>query len=211
MKAVLTDFDGTVTKDDISEMILNRFAGEQWLEIEARYRNNEIGTREAVASQFGLVRADRQTLIEFVDSVAEMDEHFHAFQDFCLSSGVYLEIVSEGLDLYLTHLVRKWGIRIPFRTNKTCVRGGRITLTYPFEDKSCRLCGTCKMGRVLELRAKGYKVAYVGDGHSDICPALEADLICARDSLAELCEREEIAFIRFSNFSEVQQAVEGWL
>jgi len=42
VKAVLTDFDGTVTKMDISEMILNRFASNQWLEIETRYRNNEI-------------------------------------------------------------------------------------------------------------------------------------------------------------------------
>ena len=67
---------------------------------------------------------------------------------------------------------------------------GRIRIEYPWADATCTLCGTCKLLRLFQLRTEGFRMAYVGDGHSDLCPAVEADVVFAKRELAELCAEE---------------------
>jgi len=209
-RAVLSDFDGTITRRDVAEILLEEFAPREWLEIEELHRARTIGTREAMARQFALLRAREEDLLAFVDAHAEMDGTFLEFRDFCAREGILLEIVSEGLDFYLRFLLRKWGIELPVRTNQTAFDGGRVTISYPWSDPTCNLCGTCKLLRLFQLRAQGYRIAYVGDGHSDLCPAIEADLVFAKAELADLCREEAIEFIPFERFSDVQRRLAAW-
>lgn len=209
-RAVLTDFDGTITRTDVAEAILDEFAPAEWWDIEEQHRSRKIGTREAMVRQFALVRANEEDLLRFVDSSVTMDDTFRAFVSFCKKSGLLLEIVSEGLDLYVRHLLRKWEIEVPVRTNRAIIADGRVRIEYPWADATCTLCGTCKLLRLFQLRAQGYRTAYVGDGHSDLCPAVEADLVFAKGELASLCRSEDIEFVPFDNFSDVQQRLEGW-
>jgi 2,3-diketo-5-methylthio-1-phosphopentane phosphatase len=209
-RAVLTDFDGTITRTDVAEAILDEFAPETWREIEDLYRDRKIGTRESMARQFALVRAREEDLLRFVDRTALIDETFRDFVAFCRSRGIVLEIVSEGLDFYVRHLLRKWEIDIPVRTNHATFEEGRARIEYPWADATCTLCGTCKLLRLFQLRAVGYRTAYVGNGHSDLCPAIEADLVFAKAELAELCRAEDIDFIPFDRFADVQRSLGAW-
>ena len=209
MKAVLSDFDGTITKADVAEMLLQRFTGDVWVDVEAEYRARRIGTREAVARQFSLVHESREDMLDFVRDHAEIDEGFHDFARFCAARGVRLEIVSEGLDFYIEDLTKRWRIDVPYRTNHARFTDLGIEISYPYQDATCRLCGTCKL-RLFELRAAGYEVTYVGDGHSDICPAIEADTVFAKSHLAQLCREEEIPFIPFVTFRDVLREMSRW-
>ncbi|OGS45785.1 MAG: hypothetical protein A3K66_01465 [Euryarchaeota archaeon RBG_16_67_27] len=209
-RAVLTDFDGTITRSDVAEQILDEFAPNGWWDIEALHRQRKIGTRDSLARQFALVHASPEDLLAFVDRAAEIDETFHGFAAFCASEDVRLEIVSEGLDFYVRHLLAKWRIDLPVRTNRTTFEGGRVSIAYPWSDPTCTLCGTCKLRRLFELRVEGFRVAYVGDGHSDLCPAIEADLVFAKAELADLCREEDIAFMPFERFSDVQRGLSAW-
>jgi 2-hydroxy-3-keto-5-methylthiopentenyl-1-phosphate phosphatase len=209
-RAVLSDFDGTITRSDVAEAILEAFAPSEWREIEERYRARKVGTREAMARQFALVRARRDELLRFVDREAVIDETFREFVAFCKRRGFVLEIVSEGLDFYLQHLLRKWDVRVPVRANRAIFEENRIRIEHPWADATCTLCGTCKLLRVFELRAQGYRTAYIGNGHSDICPAIEADLVFAKSDLADLCREEEIEFTPFDRFSDVQRGLDAW-
>src|SRR5437879_5580140 len=76
-------------------------------------------------------------------------------------------------------------------------------------DATCTLCGTCKLLRLFQLRTEGFRMAYVGDGHSDLCPAVEADVVFAKRELAELCAEESIAYTTFVNFADVQRHLRG--
>jgi 2-hydroxy-3-keto-5-methylthiopentenyl-1-phosphate phosphatase len=203
--AVLTDFDGTITRTDVGEAILDEFAPAAWREIEDLYRARKIGTRESMARELALVRAREDDLLRFVDDMAVVDDTFRDFVAFCREHGFVLEIVSEGLDVYIRHLLRKWDIDLPVRTNRTVFEEGHVRTEYPWADATCTLCGTCKLLRLFQLRAQGYHTAYVGDGHSDLCPAIEADLVFAKAELAELCRSEEIDFIPFQRFADVQR------
>ncbi len=209
-RAVLTDFDGTITRTDVAEAILDEFAPAEWWEIEESHRARKIGTREAMVRQFALLRAKQTDLLEFVDRTVAMDETFRAFVTFCADRGFLLEIVSEGLDFYVRHLLRKWEIDVPVRTNRTVFDEGHVRIEYPWADPTCTLCGTCKLLRLFQLRAQGYRTAYVGDGHSDLCPAIEADLVFAKAELAQLCREEQIEFVPFDRFSDVQARLVGW-
>jgi len=209
-RAVLSDFDGTITQVDVAEAILDEFAPSQWREIEELYRARKIGTRESMARQFALVRAGEEELLQFVDHTAVIDETFREFVKFCKAQGLVLEIVSEGLDFYVRHLLRKWDIRVPVRTNHAIFEAGHVRIDYPWADATCRLCGTCKLLRLFELRTAGYRTAYIGDGHSDLCPAIEADLVFAKSNLADLCRTEEVDFIPFERFSDVQRGLGRW-
>jgi 2-hydroxy-3-keto-5-methylthiopentenyl-1-phosphate phosphatase len=203
--AVLTDFDGTITRTDVAEAILEEFAPRTWWEIEEQHRARAIGTREALARQFALLRVKQADLIRFVDTHVDLDESFRDFAAFCGGRGIPLEIVSEGLDFYVRHLLHKWGLAVPVRTNRAVFEEGRVRIEYPWADATCTLCGTCKLLRLFELRVQGHRVAYVGDGHSDLCPAIEADLLFAKAELARLCDEEEIAYVPFDRFADVQR------
>lgn len=220
--AVLTDFDGTISRTDVGEAILEEFAPAEWREIVELHRAGKIGTRESLARQFASVRTREEEIFEiaiqrglpemlrFVDRVAQVDDTFGEFVAFCRRNGLLLEVVSEGLDLYIGHLLRNWNLDLPVRTNHVILDRGRVRIEYPWSDATCTLCRTCKLLRLFQLRTEGYRIAYVGDGHSDLCPAIEADLVLAKDELARLCREENIDFIPFERFSDVQRELEGW-
>lgn len=209
-RAVLTDFDGTVTRTDVAEDLLEEFAPPAWREIEELHRARTIGTRETMARQFALVHAKEADLLRFVDAHIRPDEAFAGFVAFCRDEGVRLEIVSEGLDFYLKFLLQKWHLDVPVRTNRATFEEGRVRISYPWADATCTLCGTCKLLRLFQLRTEGYRIAYVGDGHSDLCPAVEADLVFAKADLADLCRAEGIDFIPFHTFADVQREIGAW-
>ena len=208
MRAVVTDFDGTITKRDVAELLLQEFTGDVWREIEALHP--KIGTRETLARQFALVRATRERLVATAEKLAELDPTFPPFVESCRQRTILLEIVSEGLDAYLLPLLRRWGLDVPYRTNGATFYGEEIALTFPYADATCTLCGTCKMGRVLQLRARGFTVAYVGNGVSDLCPALEADLVFAKEDLERLCVRHGREHIAYRDFADVQRRLAEW-
>jgi 2,3-diketo-5-methylthio-1-phosphopentane phosphatase len=208
MIAVVSDFDGTITTEDVAELLLDEFTGDAWRSIEARHA--EIGTRETLRREFDLVRATKEEILSAAERLARLDPAFPPFLAFCRERGVHVEIVSEGFDAYLDHLLRVWRLDVPFRTNAAAFHGDRIALTHPYADPTCTLCGTCKMGRVLQLRAQGYRVAYVGNGVSDICPALEADLVFAKDDLERLCREHGRVHTPIRDFADVQRGIAGW-
>lgn len=209
-RAVLTDFDGTITRTDVIEDLLDAFAPSAWRDIEALHRSRTIGTRETLVRQLALLHATEADLLRFVDANVQPDEGFADFVAFCKEKGLRLEIVSEGLDFYLEFLLRKWHLAIPVRTNHAIFEDGRVRISHPWADATCTLCGTCKLLRLFQLRTEGYRIAYVGDGHSDLCPAVEADLVFAKSDLVGLCREEGIDFIPFETFADVQREIGSW-
>ena len=82
------------------------------------------------------------------------------------------------------------------------VAGPPWTVSFDPRLGDCPTCGprACKGGVLRRLRRPGDTVAVFGDGISDLCLAREADVVFARGRLAELCEREGIAYHRLSDY-----------
>jgi len=87
--AVLCDFDHTITIEDATDILLEKHALPEWVEIEELWKKGHIGSRACMQQQIGLLRATPAQ----VDTVAEhirVDPHFKSFATVCAQNGVPL-------------------------------------------------------------------------------------------------------------------------
>lgn len=202
---VLCDFDGTVSVRDVQVALLNAFGAPDW-----REKEKEILVRGAKSASYLPViysdwRATAEEMRCFVDENADIDQAFPGFVELCRQRGHHLEIVSDGLDLYIDRLLHRYGLQdIPFTSNQFVQENGRVNIKFPNRSQECGNCGNCKRERIRRARRKGALcVVYIGDGISDECPARHADVLFAKDRLAAYCDREGIAYFPFSGFDDV--------
>src|SRR6185369_8213968 len=59
---ILCDFDGTVSVEDITDSLLERFARPGWQKIEQAWRRGEIGSHDCMAEQVALLDASREEI-----------------------------------------------------------------------------------------------------------------------------------------------------
>ncbi len=208
--AFATDFDGTVTEEDVAALLLREFAPNSWLDIEEDFLSRKISCREALKHQFQLLRGSREELIEFVDHNARIDPDFQPFLSLCQQKGIPVKIVSEGLDFYIEFLLEKYGIDVEFFTNKAHFEDGGIRISYPNSSESCEDCGTCKLELLKDWKDRGMRIAYAGDGVSDICPAESCDLVFAKGTLLRHFQREGLKYKEFNGFKDVISEMEKW-
>ncbi|PCI39855.1 MAG: hypothetical protein COB53_02505 [Elusimicrobia bacterium] len=179
--AVVLDFDGTITKNDVADSILNEFGGLTRRMINASY-NPSVVTEEWVRSMFLRVNETPARLRRFVRETAEAREGFHGFIGRCRELGVAVEVVSGGLDLYLDLLLADWGHgHLPrYRASSRMTKKG-LSVRYSYL-KGATL-DAFKRERVRVHQRSGRRVLFAGDGTSDIEAACAADAAFARSHL----------------------------
>ncbi len=207
----IVDFDGTTSVKDVQVSILNRFSPVDWRKIEDPILAQGHKSRRYLPAIYQHWNTPSEVVEQFVMDEMEIDPHFPAFADWCMKNGYPLEIVSDGLDLYIKLLLKKHNLsHIPFRSNEIDMTANGAVLHFPYASESCGKCGNCKLSRVKEIKSDStVKVVYVGDGISDECPAGYADIVFAKSSLARYCKQEGISFLPFVDFSDVLAQVKA--
>lgn len=202
---VICDFDGTVSRTDVGNGLFNRFTGRGWQEIDEAYCRGEIGSREAYTRVAAILEGDRERMLAFILGEAELDGHFPDFRMFCREKDLDLIIVSDGLDFYIDAVLRRHGLEdIPVHANRTLFRAGQPPgIEFPWASEDCGRCGTCKRGILRSRRGRYDRIVYVGNGHSDVCPSAEADLVFAKGILLEACEARRRPCVPFDHFGDV--------
>lgn len=197
------DFDGTVTEKDISYLILDTFANGDWKKLVADYRENKISVDYFNKQAFAMVRASKETLIEFVRGKAKLRPGFKELIDYCHERDFRLVIVSNGLDFYLDVILNDAGIRnieVFAAQTKFCPEG--IKVQYIGPDGNQANDGLKEIYTKLFL-AEGYRLICLGNGVSDIYPARLAHHVFARDDLLSHCTKENIACTPFNDLNDV--------
>jgi 2,3-diketo-5-methylthio-1-phosphopentane phosphatase len=205
-----TDFDGTVTEEDVAALLLQEFADSQWLEIEEDFRMGKMSCREALKRQFELLKGDRQELIDFVGTNARIDPNFKPFLSFCKGNDIPVRIVSEGLDFYIEYLLNMNSIEVPYFTNKAHFEDGGMRISFPNASDECEDCGTCKLQLLKGWMDEGKKIIYAGDGISDICPAESCDIVFAKGDLLSHFRKEGLEHIEITGFGDIMSEVKRW-
>jgi 2,3-diketo-5-methylthio-1-phosphopentane phosphatase len=210
---VLCDFDGTVSSVDMGNEILNRFTDEGWEEIDRAYCAGKIGSRTAYLQVAPLFKGSRSQMIEFVNRRERIDPHFLPFYRFCRENGVDIKIVSDGLDFYIDAILKKNAIGdVQFFSNVTVFgNGGSLTIEFPRMNDKCEKCGTCKRDVLRQHRSIYDRIIYVGNGHSDVCPAKDADIVFAKEVLYERCTEDGTSYIRYDTFGDIMRYWQGQL
>jgi len=211
---VVLDFDGTITTEDASEAMLSEFADPSWIEIDRSYARGEIGVAELMSREFALVAVGQIELLDFVLGRAKVRPHFREFADLALERGVELFLLSAGLDFYIEAVLEREEIGRYF------TRAYYLQTEFGSEGIRCRLpelsrplepLADYKRAVVDELRNRGRRIAYAGDGDTDRRAAEAADLVFARRKLAAHCRLAGVPYVAFEDFRDIVEGMESRL
>jgi 2-hydroxy-3-keto-5-methylthiopentenyl-1-phosphate phosphatase len=206
---VFVDFDGTISHQDSTDILLERFADPAWREIESSWQAGLIGSRQCMAEQVTLLRMSEAELESFIDGI-EIDPAFPAFIAACRACDIDVSVVSDGLDRIVGGVLARCKLaNLAVCANALVFLGdNNWRLHSPHRSNSCRsAAGTCKC-QVAARYGKAERSApkltlLIGDGRSDQCLAEEADFVLAKSALAPYCGRRNIPHLAFTGFADV--------
>jgi len=200
---VLVDFDGTITQKDVGADLFNTYSKEKSQKIVSRWVKGEISSRECLERECQLIKITEAELKKFALR-QKIDVKFPTFVDYCKGEHLRLVILSDGLDLYIKLILKKYGLNeVPFYSNVLSFNNGELSLKFPFFDRGCGNCGNCKRYHISRLRGKTKRVIYIGDGLSDKCAVREADFVFAKKDLRKFCKKADIWHFPYSNFGDI--------
>ena len=200
-KVIFVDFDGTITKTDTCNAMVEAFAKGAWKEIARLWEEKKLTTVECANRLFELFDAELDDVGRLMDTI-EIDEYFKEFLSLCRSSGYKVYILSDGYDYNIRRILGRYDIELPFYSNTLLYDGG-FKIQAPHHNIDCGNCGTCKSNLMARLRENGDEAVYIGDGYSDTCAAVKADIIFAKGSLYKFCTENKVPSIHFESFKDI--------
>lgn len=207
----VVDFDGTISKRDTIDALLEKFADPSWEMLEQRWLAGEIDAQECMSRQIDLVKADHIAIENFFRTI-ELDESFKRFHRFA-SLFAKVVIASDGLDHAIKVSMQHANFpAVPVFSNHLNFLPQGIKMTFPNRRSDCEGGnGNCKCA-VARAQAPfaDDKVVLIGDGKSDACLARRADIVFAKGSLINYCEKNQITFIPFNTFDDVLAIIKTW-
>lgn len=206
--SIFVDFDGTITKQDTCSAMVKLFAIGAWEELNRLWEDKKLSTAECARQTFQLMKATPADLRQLLDGI-EIDEDFPDFLAFCRERGYQVTVVSDGYDFNIKAIFARYKIEVDYYANKLSydVKKG-FAIESPFEDSSCRDCGTCKTALIKRLSSSGDRIVYIGDGHSDKCPVQAADVVFAKGFLYKYCLENGIKVSPFRTFRDIKQTMQ---
>jgi 2-hydroxy-3-keto-5-methylthiopentenyl-1-phosphate phosphatase len=207
------DFDGTITRQDVLDELIRRYAvDDSWQTIERQWQIGIIGSRECLSRQLALLRITESELESVLNRI-QLDAGLHEFIELVQQNYVPVTVLSDGLDFIISRLLRRANLgHVRFRSNSADLIGDSLRLRCPFSNHECTSASAhCKCKSMEQCTADGREAIYIGDGRSDLCPARKAKCRFAKGVLAANLAKEGLGFIPYSNLSEVGSVLEaGW-
>lgn len=200
-KIIFVDFDGTITKVDTCEAMVKAYASGKTEEINRLWEQKKLTTIECATEVFKLLNTDLKGIETLMDTI-EIDEYFIDFISLCKEKGYEVYILSDGYDFNINRILTRYGINIPFYSNKLLYDKG-FQIDCPNYNSSCGKCGTCKTNLIKVLNPKEYDTIYIGDGYSDTCAVSNSNIIFAKGSLYKFCIENNLNAILFDSFKDI--------
>lgn len=193
---ILTDFDGTITTEDIGTLIWQRLTppSAETLHLLAV---GEIGSRLAYLDSTARVNPAEGAALALEVAI---DPHFKAFAAWTEQAGVPLAVVSDGFTFYIDPVLQREGLsHLPVFANEWLAPG---ELAWPHANPACDWCGCCKAGVVRRVKDAGVPLIYMGDGVSDLYAASFADYLFAKGRLARYLDEQGAPYFPFDSFAQ---------
>ncbi|MFA6600127.1 MAG: MtnX-like HAD-IB family phosphatase [Candidatus Omnitrophota bacterium] len=206
------DFDNTITSFDVLDDVIARFSPtEEWTVLEKAWQEGRIGSKTCLVGQMACIRATRGQLAGYLSKIA-VDPYFKKLLAYLRRKNVGTAIVSDSFTFFIREILKANGVRkIDVCANELEISGNRLMPSFPHGGGDCPDCAHCKKAHVLQSRARGRTVVYVGDGRSDFCAAMEADRVYAKGTLLAHLQREGKSCVAFEDFQSVFEHATSWL
>jgi 2-hydroxy-3-keto-5-methylthiopentenyl-1-phosphate phosphatase len=200
--AVQIDFDGTVTLEDVSFLLLDTYVGKGWRKHLDAYSTGDITVGTFNQKVFGMMKAGRKTMTDFVLSSPQVKVRpgFKELISYCREKGYKPVIVSNGLEFYIRELLKTLDIKrleVHAAENKFFKDGMEVRYLGPDGQE---VDAGFKETYTEYFKNQGYSVIYIGNGTSDIYPARLAQKVFATEDLLKACKKEKLEHYAFDDF-----------
>lgn len=211
--AVFIDFDGTMTTADVLDDLIRRYAPAAcWVEAETLWAAGRIGSYECLMREISAIRISSSEWKSFIAGV-QLDDALATLLQLLRKYRVPVAVLSDGIESIITGVLSRQGIEsVAVRANRVSHVGQSLVLECPWRASDCASGSAhCKCRSARELN-RGRKMIYIGDGRSDLCAALKADICFAKSALSRLLNERRKPFIPFNQLSDVLGVLESsWL
>ena len=207
---VFLDFDNTITTCDVLDEIIKKFSvDKKWVELENAWLADEIGTKECLEGQIRGVRVTKKKLCEYLSTI-KLDHSFHKLLTILQEHGVKPVILSDNFYFIIECILENYGIAdVKVYANSIKFYKDRLIPSFPYDNPFCLFCAHCKKIHLAKDEHADKLIVYIGDGRSDICPALISDIIFAKDKLLEHLKKTEKDFIPYKNLEDIFNYFKG--
>lgn len=201
---VFCDFDGTISVVDTTDRVLSRLAAAEWESLEADWIAGRIDAATCMRGQIALIEGSDAELDAVLDAV-ELDPAFPVFAAWCADHGIPLTIVSDGVDYFIRRILARHGLGdLPIVSNRLTGKAGARALAQPHRRLGCAAgAGVCKCDVAAAQAASSNTMVYIGDGRSDFCVSHRADILFAKDALADYAAGRGEAHHVFESFHDI--------
>ncbi|MCW8407733.1 MtnX-like HAD-IB family phosphatase [Legionella sp. PATHC035] len=201
---IFIDFDGTITKTDTTDSLLEIFAQGDFNQIEQDWLSGRISSKDCMQAQYAMIRG-MDAEIRYELEHIEIDA---GFIEFCtlMQNKAKLIIVSDGIDYPIQYLLKKHGLlSIPYYSNHLSFLKEGVAISFPFEVKQCKSrCGLCKCHIFHEQQFNDSgKSILIGNGKSDVCLSHQVDFVFAKEYLLTYCQQHQIKHLEFNSFLDL--------
>jgi 2-hydroxy-3-keto-5-methylthiopentenyl-1-phosphate phosphatase len=213
--AYVIDFDGTVTTKDITTELGFFFGGAKFVEIDQSYQAKKIPIKSWLQAEVTLLPVDLGQLKNIALEWAEIRPGFKTFLQKARAENNPVIIASDGLGFYIEPILKRFdllGEVDQLYRNDTFINDqGLLEISNPHAHPTCVVCGNCKARIVVQQKAAGRPVIYIGDGSNDRFGASWADLIFAREELALTCAKNNLSYSPWGDFYDIINVAEPQL
>lgn len=212
--AFVSDFDGTLTDRDFYHIVMDKYLKDWAWDYYNEWRKTKKINVEFLNKIFGAMDRSEEEIMEDILQLP-LDPNAIEFIKKVEACGGDFYILSAGTSYYIKKLLANLNINtvsVISMEGKYQNRG--ITITPdPSSEYFSEVFGVDKAKVILKLKQQYEKVYFAGDSEPDMGAAKAADCAFARNDLRKLLEEQDIPFIPFHKYNEVEEYMinKGWL
>lgn len=204
----LCDYDGTITLEDVTNLLVDYYTGTGWREtVLTPFRNGEIDHLQVMVDIYAPIKAPETELVDYSLKITRLRPGFAELYQFCLANHYDFVVVSGGLDFYIKPFMlenmRFFSYTGALSENGWLIRRPDFPLVESGQDFKVRV--------MEELKSENHytDTIFCGDGRNDFPLAQKADKVFAVENsrLADLCRESGIAHQTFNDFFQVIEAL----
>ncbi|MDD4874390.1 MAG: HAD-IB family phosphatase [Dehalococcoidales bacterium] len=206
---VQCDFDGTLTEEDTSFLILDAFADGDWRSILKLYKDNKISVGQFNTLAFRMVKANEKTLTSFINEKSQLRPNFTELLNYCRNRGFLFFIVSNGLTFYIRTLLNNVGVNNVdiFAAHANFIDTGIETKYIGPDGKEIR--DGFKEAYIRHFLKKDHRVISIGNGASDMPAARLAHFAFATEPMLSLCKDGGVDCMPFDDLKDIIKGLES--
>lgn len=211
---IIADFDGTITRLDSNDELFKKFGNTETMEIEQAVREGRINLKDAFIEHFKRLKLTEGEYEDFIWNNIHLAKGFREFYAHVEEMKIPFAIVSGGFTNAIDLVLKRENIKgIKVYANRLVFNNADINVEFVNKIDECITslgpCGNCKLKNLMDFKTFCKEVIFIGDGITDRCIAADADIVFAKDGLADYCKEQSIHFIPYNDFYDVSRLIFG--